>query len=47
MDVKKGILCLLFGGTRKEDDRTQKTKLRSEVSFRIPRALVSLWLILD
>ncbi|CAJ0585305.1 unnamed protein product, partial [Mesorhabditis spiculigera] len=33
MDVKKGILCLLFGGTRKDDERTQKTKLRSEINM--------------
>ncbi|EPB73239.1 MCM2/3/5 family protein [Ancylostoma ceylanicum] len=30
-DVKKGILCLLFGGTPKDDENTHKTKLRSEV----------------
>ncbi|CAJ0946215.1 unnamed protein product, partial [Mesorhabditis belari] len=33
MDVKKGILCLLFGGTRKEDEHTHKTKLRSEINI--------------
>ncbi|VDM56887.1 unnamed protein product [Angiostrongylus costaricensis] len=27
-DVKKGVLCLLFGGTKKEDETTNKTKLR-------------------
>ncbi|KIH46872.1 hypothetical protein ANCDUO_23071 [Ancylostoma duodenale] len=31
-DVKKGILCLLFGGTPKDDENTHKTKLRSEGS---------------
>lgn len=30
-DVKRGLLCLLFGGTAK-DDANDKTKLRSEVS---------------
>ncbi|CAJ0958284.1 unnamed protein product, partial [Mesorhabditis belari] len=33
MDVKKGIICLLFSRTRKEDERTQKTKLRSEINI--------------
>ncbi|XGW23067.1 hypothetical protein V3C99_005366 [Haemonchus contortus] len=31
-DVKKGILCLLFGGTPKDDENTHKTKLRSEIN---------------
>ncbi|KAK5973856.1 Disc proliferation abnormal [Trichostrongylus colubriformis] len=31
-DVKKGILCLLFGGTAKDDENTHKTKLRSEIN---------------
>ncbi|KJH44662.1 MCM2/3/5 family protein [Dictyocaulus viviparus] len=32
-DVKKGILCLLFGGARKDDEITKKAKLRSEVNI--------------
>ncbi|CAB3408782.1 unnamed protein product [Caenorhabditis bovis] len=32
-DVKKGLLCLLFGGTRKDDENTNKTKLRSEINI--------------
>ncbi|KIH50617.1 MCM2/3/5 family protein [Ancylostoma duodenale] len=32
-DVKKGILCLLFGGTPKDDENTHKTKLRSEINI--------------
>ncbi|KAK6726790.1 hypothetical protein RB195_004852 [Necator americanus] len=32
-DVKKGILCLLFGGTTKDDETTHKTKLRSEINI--------------
>ncbi|UMM11672.1 hypothetical protein L5515_000840 [Caenorhabditis briggsae] len=32
-DVKKGLLCLLFGGTRKDDETTNKTKLRSEINI--------------
>ncbi|VDL71979.1 unnamed protein product [Nippostrongylus brasiliensis] len=32
-DVKKGILCLLFGGTTKDDENTHKTKLRSEINI--------------
>ncbi|KAJ1368110.1 DNA replication licensing factor, mcm4 component [Parelaphostrongylus tenuis] len=32
-DVKKGVLCLLFGGTRKDDETTNKTKLRSEINI--------------
>ncbi|TKR93676.1 hypothetical protein L596_008089 [Steinernema carpocapsae] len=32
-DVKKGILCLLFGGARKDDDTGNKTKLRSEINI--------------
>ncbi|KAK0425006.1 hypothetical protein QR680_008976 [Steinernema hermaphroditum] len=32
-DVKKGILCLLFGGSRKDDETGNKTKLRSEVNI--------------
>lgn len=31
-DVRRGILCLLFGGTRK-DDANNKTKLRSEINI--------------
>ncbi|CAL2030869.1 unnamed protein product [Caenorhabditis brenneri] len=32
-DVKRGLLCLLFGGTRKDDETTNKTKLRSEINI--------------
>ncbi|KAK6058645.1 MCM2/3/5 family protein [Cooperia oncophora] len=31
-DVKKGILCLLFGGTAKDDENSHKTKFRSEIN---------------
>ncbi|GMR54041.1 hypothetical protein PMAYCL1PPCAC_24236, partial [Pristionchus mayeri] len=31
-DVKRGLLCLLFGGTPK-DDKNEKTKLRSEINI--------------
>ncbi|PAV76550.1 hypothetical protein WR25_13670 [Diploscapter pachys] len=33
MDVKRGILCLLFGGTRKDDETGNKTKIRSEINI--------------
>ncbi|MFH4981295.1 hypothetical protein AB6A40_008004 [Gnathostoma spinigerum] len=32
-DIKKGILCLLFGGTRKDDESGNRTKLRSEINL--------------
>ncbi|KAE9419253.1 hypothetical protein Angca_004831 [Angiostrongylus cantonensis] len=32
-DVKKGVLCLLFGGTKKEDETANKAKLRSEINI--------------
>lgn len=32
-DIKRGILCLLFGGTRKEDISGDKIKLRSEINM--------------
>ncbi|CAI4229912.1 unnamed protein product [Auanema sp. JU1783] len=32
-DVKKGILCLLLGGTRKDDLSGNKTRLRSEINI--------------
>ena len=35
MDVKRGILCLLFGGTRKDDETGNKTKIRSEVGVEL------------
>ncbi|VDN02161.1 unnamed protein product, partial [Thelazia callipaeda] len=32
-DIKRGILCLLFGGTNKEDKTGNKIKLRSEINI--------------
>uniref|UniRef100_A0A915Q7V6 DNA replication licensing factor MCM4 n=1 Tax=Setaria digitata TaxID=48799 RepID=A0A915Q7V6_9BILA len=32
-DIKRGILCLLFGGTNKEDKTSNKIKLRSEINI--------------
>uniref|UniRef100_A0A0R3RRE8 DNA replication licensing factor MCM4 n=1 Tax=Elaeophora elaphi TaxID=1147741 RepID=A0A0R3RRE8_9BILA len=32
-DIKRGILCLLFGGTNKEDRTGNKIKLRSEINI--------------
>ncbi|CAD6186435.1 unnamed protein product [Caenorhabditis auriculariae] len=32
-DIKRGLLCLLFGGTRKDDETNNKTKLRSEINI--------------
>uniref|UniRef100_A0A0N4Z495 DNA replication licensing factor MCM4 n=1 Tax=Parastrongyloides trichosuri TaxID=131310 RepID=A0A0N4Z495_PARTI len=32
-DVKKGILCLLFGGTRKMEKENERTKYRSEINI--------------
>uniref|UniRef100_A0A8R1XL06 DNA replication licensing factor MCM4 n=1 Tax=Onchocerca volvulus TaxID=6282 RepID=A0A8R1XL06_ONCVO len=32
-DIKRGILCLLFGGTSKEDRTGNKIKLRSEINI--------------
>ncbi|VDK83146.1 unnamed protein product [Litomosoides sigmodontis] len=32
-DIKRGILCLLFGGTNKEDRTGSKIKLRSEINI--------------
>lgn len=44
-DVKKGILCLLFGGTTKDDENTHKTKLRSEVGAKLNQRFVNLSLV--
>uniref|UniRef100_A0A183V2D3 DNA replication licensing factor MCM4 n=1 Tax=Toxocara canis TaxID=6265 RepID=A0A183V2D3_TOXCA len=32
-DIKRGILCLLFGGTRKDDGPENKARIRSEVNM--------------
>lgn len=32
-EIKKGILCLLFGGTRKSDQEGNRAKLRSEINL--------------
>uniref|UniRef100_A0A914YIW9 DNA replication licensing factor MCM4 n=1 Tax=Panagrolaimus superbus TaxID=310955 RepID=A0A914YIW9_9BILA len=32
-DVKKGVLCLLFGGTRKKELESNKAKTRSEINM--------------
>ena len=32
-DVKRGLLCLLFGGTRKDDESGNKTRIRSEINM--------------
>uniref|UniRef100_F1KWD0 DNA replication licensing factor MCM4 n=2 Tax=Ascaris TaxID=6251 RepID=F1KWD0_ASCSU len=32
-DIKRGILCLLFGGTRKDDEFDNRAKLRSEINM--------------
>uniref|UniRef100_A0A158R5C2 DNA replication licensing factor MCM4 n=1 Tax=Syphacia muris TaxID=451379 RepID=A0A158R5C2_9BILA len=32
-DVKRGLLCLLFGGTRKDDESGNKTRIRSEINI--------------
>ena len=32
-DIKKGILCLLFGGCHKSDEDGNRVKLRSEINI--------------